>query len=399
MAIKAGKYRLDNSMSVFLSFAEDNWSNEARALSDALVQRGAQVSLVAEPHDDDVQSLVASQIAEADLMVVLVAPSDETSDWMRDNVRQILQTCWLKPEARVAVVAPAVGAIPRGLRHQTFVRYFAHKDARVKRWSKSPSAVGEFAEVLMQMSDFPANLANIIENTETRSWRNRLVHVGLGETPDIPDRDSIEQMLRLGLDGWLPIVDRALAEGGQFTLEDSRAILDRALIAITIQNSELIKAYFYIASQIRRLSPPEHSLEGNSIDYGLGLVAIEAGNLQAANELLSVALADDERVLGPNHQATIAVRDKFAETLALMGDSVSASASYERALASSELTFGSDHPQTAEIAFKLGLLWLKRGEQTKAHALFDHAVSAYGRVRSEDSKELREALDQIEALD
>lgn len=119
---------------MFLSYSYRSAAVEAEALTAALRARGVQLLDHEWSSDRPTDEQVAERVAQADLIVVLVKPGDESRDWMEYETRLMLQTGWMRPELRVVVVAPAVGAIPPALRHQQFVSYFAHDEVNFSNW-------------------------------------------------------------------------------------------------------------------------------------------------------------------------------------------------------------------------------------------------------------------------
>ncbi len=385
-----------SSPRLFLSYSRDNWETEGEALAAALARRGWEVSHSREPAGNVARPELVSQIASADLMVVLVAAGDERSDWMQEDVRHILQTCWRRPEASAAVVAPAVGAIPAGLRHQPFVRYFPHDEVHIDAWPDRV-IVDDFAARLIAPTTLEQPISDILDDADLRDWRNRLVHLGSLAAPDEPDKEQLRRKLRAQLRGLRPIVDRAQKEGATLGWDDIRALLDRALLALAIRDQELLAGYSTMALAARRLMPTPSESEA-SLDYGLGVIAGEVGDLHSARELYKSALHDSERILGPTHPATIAATYNLAKTLAALGDELSARHLYERALQLSADSLGSDHPQTAAVAYDLGIVVAALGDQTYARSLFERAAAAYRRVRPDDSPELQAVLRHLTQL-
>lgn len=382
---------------VFVSFGAAQWKPKVSALAAALEQRGAVVFASGELARVEVREQIRAEIAQSDVMIVLVDAGDERSHWMQEEVRQILLTCWRRPDVRAIVVAPAVGAIPPGLRHQTFVRFIAHDDAHTRRWS-SPTVVQEFVD--KALGDVGLEQRNVAGHSdeELRRWRNRLVHLGRAEEVDPREVQVIRERLSDGVGVWTAIIDRADVESGTFTVSDTRALLDRAVLAHAIQEPELAQNYYEIVSRVRALSPPDRPDEGANLDYAVGRLALDLGHPEAAAQLLERSVRTTEAYLGTEHPLTIAATHNLALALSKTGDLEEAAKMWARVLQLAESTLGGSHPQTATIAYNLALLQIEQGERSAARELLEKAVAAFDQVRPDDSPEVLETRRQLQAL-
>jgi tetratricopeptide (TPR) repeat protein len=378
---------------VFISYAHDSTAVEAAALTRALSHRGAEVLGHEWNRSDPIREQISSRVAGADLVVVLIQPGDETRAWMEYETRLMLQAGWARPDMRVAVVAPAVRAIPAALRHQGFVRYFPHDEVRFSRWG-SEGAVDTFASQLLGPQPKQATTPAMSDD-EVRAWRNRIIHVvGAQEIPDA----ELDQ-LRQQLNEYLEELRSRLAADERFEPDASSQVLDRVMLAQEVGSPELAQQFYEVAQTLFARTFPSKAGRSADVEYRLGLIARNARDAETARRLFEDALGHNERELGESHPATIATLYNLGLVEAEAGDRLAAVRTYNVALERARDSLGDHHPQTAAIAYNLGILRSDLGATEDARELFTLAVDAYRHVRPEDSEELRAALAHLAALD
>ena len=316
-------------------------------------------------------------------MVVLVSPGDEMGDWLQYEAMLMLEACWNKPDARVVVVAPAVGAIPTALRHQPFVSYYPHSDVRPETWAQS-GVPSDFLDALLTTSPRLRPTPSL-SDAEARQWRNRLVH--LGQSHPGLEQEELEQLRRYlarDLDMLAPLMARAAAENVAFTSEDVRSLLDRVYLAQTLGDATLLDSYYRLVIETWRRGVRD-AREGGTLDYNIGLVARALGEQQMARDLFARASETADAAFGNTHPAAIAARFNLGLTLFDLGERDQAAKTYELALRTSIAALGPFHPQTAAIAYSFGQLAAAQGDIQRARTLLELASEAYERVTPEES--------------
>lgn len=376
---------------VYIAYAVGPMTSAARALMTALERQGFNTWSAHSdvPHGQTWEDAAETAIDAADAFAILVAAGDEQSRWLLFETRHILTRCWTGGGAEVAVLAPAVGAIPSSLRHQDFVLYFAHDDVRLERWATERSLAEAFVERWLRSPSRIREAAPKASQEEIRRWRNSVVHVGrgLGLTPE-------EMVLRLRQ-------LRAELEGGDWVASDTapsnrpEAALERAVLAQHLGDADLAKAYFELASRAASRAP----LTGDaSADYAAGLAALGAGELGEAAERLSTAAAEYEASHGELDPRTVAALYHLALALSAAGDRGGAETTYRAAFERSRASLGSHHPQTAAAAFNLAQLLAESGAREEALKCFKLAEQAYERVTPPGSAELAGVRSELARL-
>jgi tetratricopeptide (TPR) repeat protein len=374
---------------VFLSYSYESSAEEAAQLSEGL--RARRVRLL--DHHWDVERVayeqVSERISEADLIVVLLKPGDEDRPWVEIETRLMLRAGWSRPELRVAVVAAAVGAIPSALRHQRFVYYFPHDEVRLEAW-RDRQVVDSFVDRLLSVRE--GSVPSMPEE-QIKEWRDRVVHVA-GHSPL---NEEEWHRLRAELVDYLHRMNKPLTRGELHDPSVARPLLDRAVLATALGDSNLTSAYYELAKAVMARTGAGAQTQGTNAQYRLALVAHVAGDLATAERLLDAAVNSNRHDLGEHHPATIAAMYSLGAVEAEAGDE-DASRTYEAALQLARDSLGDLHPQTAAIAFSLGVLCEQLGELERARHLFELAANAYRHVRPDDSDELQAAVDHLASL-
>jgi hypothetical protein len=379
---------------VFLLFTEQTL-NAAEALMDALAKEGVEASPKVRMGERSQASVVAS-IASADVFVVLITPGDEFSKSIQYETRLALKRCWDDPTVRVLTIAPAVGAIPASFRHQPFSKYIPSSNVHLDDWTATgvPPA---FVSEILNSPNVTASVASL-PSGDFGNWRNRLVHLGGNPSLNEDDFDSIRMSLEVDRITLNEVILRAEAEEATFTAEDAHSMLERALLSRLADDVLMTDAYYEMALRVRARTP-HTDVRAADLDFGLGLLAMEAADFSQAVDLFSTAVDFDFEQLTPTHPASIAAAFNLALSYTGVGDSNEAEKWFTEALASARTSLGEYHPQTAAIAFNLGRLEINIGRPEVARPLLELAANAYRRVRPDESTELENVLAEISRLD
>jgi tetratricopeptide (TPR) repeat protein len=139
----------------------------------------------------------------------------------------------------------------------------------------------------------------------------------------------------------------------------------------------------------------EASSAAGSTDPGLALPQLRmrswsvrqlraAADLSRAISLGESTLADCERVLGPEHQETLAARTNLASAYQSAGRPAQAIPLQERALADCERVLGPDHPHTLTSRNNLAHAYESAGRLEQAIPLYEQALAGRERALGQD---------------
>lgn len=371
----------------FLSYTQE-MEPQAAVLRKAMESHGITV-VSAEPSRPDAawRTEVAELVAHADLFVVLVPLQGLEGRPQQYEISQILEAAWRNSGVRVAVVAPAVGAIPLALRHQPFLVYFAYDEVKLRSWTSNTSDVEHFLEVLLDPSQHQQSAQQETPADEVvRQWRNRVVHLGRAGIPD----DEREDMLARLRDDF----DRALDSGRGF---DSERLVDRILLAEALDDRALANSFRKL---LESAHPNAASSPNESADtaYARALAALEVGDLSDALAGFTNATELNARLRGQTDPRTVASRYNAGVSAARMGDLPTARVLYEGALDSARQGLGDNHPQTAAIAVNLAQVYSETGDTDEALQLLRLAENAYTLVTPHNSPEITAVVDELHRL-
>ena len=95
-------------------------------------------------------------------------------------------------------------------------------------------------------------------------------------------------------------------------------------------------------------------------------------------------LADQERVLGPDHPDSLTSRNDLAEAYGAAGRAAEAIALHERTLADRERVLGPDHPSTLQSRNNLANAYQDAGRAAEAIPLHERTLAGYERVLGPD---------------
>jgi tetratricopeptide (TPR) repeat protein len=180
--------------------------------------------------------------------------------------------------------------------------------------------------------------------------------------------------------------------------EDIDRIYDRIVVSRAMGDNDMALQYYKILQSIYEMYPPTSPAEEAGFQYGFALAETEVRDFIAARELLSQAVATNERVMGRYNPATISAKYALGVTYANLGDKPSAASTLQDALTCADESLGENHPQTADIAYSLGLIRKDQGEIPEARRLFQLAYDTYKNVRPEDSPELQRVATQLDSI-
>lgn len=341
---------------------------------------------------DNLQGSINESFEAANLFVVLVPIAGANSHVQRAEIGQILERAWQDADARVAVVAPAVGAIPPALRNRKFVTYYSHEDAGLEKWPSSPTAVDGFLDLLLQpRADGDKQLGG--EAEAMRQWRNRLVHLGRAPVDEIPteDRQTVLESLRQELE----FGSSAAAVVQDGNLEH---LLNRILLSEALGDRELAERFYRLIRADTGGNDFLPTAESADAEYSRALAAYEVAAFDEARTAFERAAEINRTVRGDSDPRTIASMHNAALAAARSGDVGRAEVLYRSALASAEQGLGPHHPQTAGIAYSLALINAANGDVPEAIRLFRMAEDAYRRVTPPDSPELAAVTRELERL-
>ena len=324
------------------------------------------------PVGNEWEESIDEEIRKADTFLILISPGDEGNRWLLFEIRHILSRIWSGRNAQVAVLAPAVGAIPSALRHQDFVYFFPHDQIGLDRWTRDSASVDAFVEQWLGPSPSP------LPPEDLNRWRNALVHVGRAKGPSLEERHRI-----LGLIARELQQDQWIREGAS-SAERLDAALTRAVVAQQFGDNELALAYFRLADEAAENSGGESA----EAKYSAGLAAFGAAQLTRAAQLFSRSAELYEADYGSLDPRTIATLYNLALAQSSEGQVDQAIATYRTALDRAQQGLGPHHSQTASIEFNLAQLLAATGHSREAVALLEAAEAAYKLVTPEDSSEL-----------
>jgi hypothetical protein len=335
------------------------------------------------------EDTVQTAISQVDAFVILVAPGDENNRWLQYEVRKILTRVWSGDHAAVAVIAPAVAAIPSALRHQTFVTYFPHDEIRLERWSSEPETADAFVGRWLGSTESTEQAQLPLSEAEIARWRNAVVHLGRELGPGPEEKQRLLDALRIDLRTMQWDDEPA---GPSAPLE---AALQRAVLAQQLGDSELATAYFNLAFDASLDARPHADAD---FFYASGLAALGANRVEESADAFRSAALLNEAAYGQDDPRTIAVLHNLGLALSATGNHEGASHVYRIALAASQRVLGSQHPQTASTAFNLAKLRSRAGDVSEAMALLLAAEHAYEQVTPAESAELAAVRSELNRL-
>ena len=137
-----------------------------------------------------------------------------------------------------------------------------------------------------------------------------------------------------------------------------------------------------LADQERVLGPDHPATLNSRNDLAEAYRA--AGRVAEAIPLHERTLADYERVLGPDHPGTLASRNNLANAYQNAGRAAEAIPLHERALADYERVLGPDHPDTLQSRNNLANTYQDAGRAAEAIPLFERTLADRERVLGPD---------------
>ena len=129
----------------------------------------------------------------------------------------------------------------------------------------------------------------------------------------------------------------------------------------------------------------------------LGMALQTQSHYAEAEVLQKLALATDEKMLGAEHAATLAVRRDLALCEYRLGRYAPAQAIMEQTLAAQRHKLGNDHPAIAGTEINLGGLLIERGAAAEAEPVLTEAVSIFEKKYGPDYQGVVMALGNLAA--
>jgi PST family polysaccharide transporter len=130
-----------------------------------------------------------------------------------------------------------------------------------------------------------------------------------------------------------------------------------------------------LADQERLLGPDHpHTLASRA---NLAYAYLQAGRLGTAVELYERMVADWKRMLGPDHPRTLRASNYLASTYCHAGRLAEATRLYEQTLAHRQRLLGHEHPSTVRSASYLASAYCQAGRLAEAIPLYEQALAGW----------------------
>lgn len=152
-----------------------------------------------------------------------------------------------------------------------------------------------------------------------------------------------------------------------------------------------------VLSSSNRLLGPGHP-HTLAVRNNLGLLLRQMHCLDEAQRTLDEVLVAREKVLGPDHPDTLTTRYNLGLTWYDRQDQLAAERIFQQVLGARERVLGSDHPDTLETRFRLGVLLRDIGKDAEAQLAFGEVSKARQRVLGPthpDTQAALKALDDV----
>ncbi|MFB9681688.1 tetratricopeptide repeat protein [Streptosporangium vulgare] len=133
----------------------------------------------------------------------------------------------------------------------------------------------------------------------------------------------------------------------------------------------------------QRLNGPDHP-DTLALRHSLGLAYTAAGDHAKAISVLERIIADQERLLGARHPVTLTSRNSLASAHLAAGDFARAIALLERTVTDRRRALGRDHPHTLASQNDLAMAYSGAGELSRAIQLLRRVVARSERVSGAD---------------
>jgi tetratricopeptide (TPR) repeat protein len=134
----------------------------------------------------------------------------------------------------------------------------------------------------------------------------------------------------------------------------------------------------------RRLAEQDDDVVMLRAIHGLGILYVEQGKLDEAEEMYRRALAGFEKALGRNHTLTLDTVNNLGILYVEQGKLDEAEEMYRRALAGFEKALGRDHTSTLSTVNNLGLLYVHQGKLDKAEEMYQRALAGKKKALGRD---------------
>ena len=199
-----------------------------------------------------------------------------------------------------------------------------------------------------------------------RAWQNRPAR-----------RDLVEQIMAL--------YENSLSSPADASSELTQALLRLRGWAVWFLNdlgdsaAQAVRIAEPLLADQERVLGPDHADILTSRN-NLALAYRAAGRADEAIPLQERTLADRERILGPDHHGTLTSRNNLAIAYQATGRAAEAIALYERALADRERILGPDHPDTLSSRGNLANAYRAAGRATEAIPLQERTLADMQRI-------------------
>jgi Tfp pilus assembly protein PilF len=168
---------------------------------------------------------------------------------------------------------------------------------------------------------------------------------------------------------------------------DEEDVLNQAKIAFSTGWYLCLRGEYKTAEKVVRMSVnvrekvlgPEHHATLASIN-NLGWVLCSQGKYEEAEAMHRRALEGSEKVLGPENPATLASVDNLGRVLSRQGKYGEAEAMHQQALNTREKVLGPEHPDTLASVDNLGTVLWRQGKDEEAEAMHRRALKAREKV-------------------
>lgn len=132
-----------------------------------------------------------------------------------------------------------------------------------------------------------------------------------------------------------------------------------------------------------------------AVRTAVGLTYIELAGFPQAREQLQLALAIQEKAVGPDDPETLLCVNNLARVLHLMGDLAAAEPRYRRALDGQEKTLGPEHPDTLTTVNNLAALLYDKRDLPAAEPYYRRAFDGREKVLGRDHEKTLQSANNL----
>ncbi|WP_156427808.1 tetratricopeptide repeat protein, partial [Thiohalocapsa sp. ML1] len=176
-----------------------------------------------------------------------------------------------------------------------------------------------------------------------------------------------------------------LHRGGQGGIADADALVAiRALLGALEDQPLELPLRIRLGERARGLAVDHASTQALDVRAGFAYALGESGKIEPAIAASEDLLADQTRVLGPDHPDTLTTRNNIAYCRAQAGEIQPAIAAFEDLLADRTRVLGPDHPDTLSTRSNIAYWRAEAGEIEPALAAFEDLLADETRVLGPD---------------